>query len=302
MAVQGGTQAPSAIIEQARKAQLTKGRARFRVQLPKQRPQSGRRTSRRQQTAPQTSRRSSLMANQAQARLASQQTQQLLDRVGQAAPQSQPRIQRQQQAPVILDQATENATGQQELSQKIANLQELAATEQNVQARNQINAAIDQTSAQLREKTKRYAKQAFRRLVIYIVDMIAMALDLSSATITLIIDWSLYLFTFSWLNLEMIYGRHMAKGKSKFIGPISWAPLKVPVDPNAIILQSLIISADIALAIAAGAVMFVGAAVVYVVVEVAKDPLAVVTAGSASLNAPSGFDGIIQILLGISGN
>jgi len=238
-------------------------------------------------------------------RLEKERSQQIINQVGQPGSElnNRPGIRQiQQQAAPVVDQAVENATGQEELSQKIALLQQLANTEQNVQTRNELNTAADQASAQLREKTKQYAKQAFRRVMIYIVDLIAMALDLSSATITIIIDWSIYLFTFSWLNLEMFYGRHLAKGKSKFIGPISWAPLKVPVDPNAIVLQSLIIAADIALAVAAGTLIVFGMAIMFVVVEVTKDPVAMATAGAvALLGAPTGLSGIIQILQGLIG-
>lgn len=111
----------------------------------------------------------------------------------------------------------------------------------------------EQTQAQAlkqQAEVKARAKTSMRRGAIYVVDLLASALDLSSAGISFLIDIFFYAFSLGWLNLEMIYGKYFAKGKSRYISPISWDPIPMPVDKGAIILQGFIITADLALALA----------------------------------------------------
>ncbi|MBI4592323.1 hypothetical protein HY733_02660 [Candidatus Uhrbacteria bacterium] len=109
--------------------------------------------------------------------------------------------------------------------------------------------AQSQATDKLREEVKKKAKAAFRRGVIFVLDLLAAAFDLGSTGISFLVDVFIYFFTFGWLNLEMIYGKHFAKGKSRLVGPISWDPIPMPVDKEAIILQGIIVAADIAIAV-----------------------------------------------------
>ncbi|NQV90198.1 hypothetical protein HQ487_02215 [Candidatus Uhrbacteria bacterium] len=102
----------------------------------------------------------------------------------------------------------------------------------------------------LRKEVKKKAKAAFRRGMIAVLDLIAGAIDLSTTGITFIIDFFIYMFTLGWLNLEMFYGTYFSKKKSRFVSPISWDPIPMPVDKEAYILQSFIIAADLLLAVA----------------------------------------------------
>jgi hypothetical protein len=111
-------------------------------------------------------------------------------------------------------------------------------------------APTSKETQKLRKEIKKKAEAATRRGLIAGVDSIAAALDMSSVGISFLIDVGLYFFTLSWLNLEMIYGKHFAKGKSRFISPISWEPIPMPVDKDAIILQGFIVAVDLALGLA----------------------------------------------------
>lgn len=110
----------------------------------------------------------------------------------------------------------------------------------------------EQTRAQTlkQQEVKAYMKTSIRRGAIYVVNLLASAVDLSSAGISFLINIFFYAFSLGWLNLEMFYGKHFAKGKSRYISPISWDPIPMPVDKGAIILQGFIITADLALALA----------------------------------------------------
>jgi len=76
-----------------------------------------------------------------------------------------------------------------------------------------------------------------------------------------------------WRNIQMIYGTHFAKGKSRFIPPISWGPIPMPADKDAILLQIKIVMADLALGIALVVVMFGGFCVVHDFTKFMTSPL-----------------------------
>ena len=118
------------------------------------------------------------------------------------------------------------------------------------QAQQQQEQQVSEETRKEREKLKQTAKSAVKRGAIFVVDLLAGALDLSSFGISFIVDVFLYAFTLGWLNLEMIYGRYFAKGKSRFISPLSWDPIPMPVDKNALILSGFVVMADIAVVIA----------------------------------------------------
>ncbi len=114
-----------------------------------------------------------------------------------------------------------------------------------------------------RDEIKKQAKAAFRRGIVYLVDLLAAALDMGTGGLSFFVDIFMYLFTLGWLNLEMVYGRWLAKGQSKYISPISWAPFKIPVDQNAFMLQCAIVTADLALATAIAVITFGGVCFAY---------------------------------------
>jgi len=130
-------------------------------------------------------------------------------------------------------------------------------------------------SSKTQKALKKKAKAAFTRGAIYIVDLLAAALDASSTGISFVVDIFVYLFSLGWLNLEMIYGKHFAKGKSRYISPISWDPIPMPVDKDAVFLQSFVIAADIALAIAILIMTFGGFCFLHDYVKFVSSPLQV---------------------------
>ncbi|MBI4256734.1 hypothetical protein HY626_01600 [Candidatus Uhrbacteria bacterium] len=132
----------------------------------------------------------------------------------------------------------------------------IAQTAQQTQAKKSEQANAQ--TIQQRQEIKQTAKAAMKRGAIFVTDSIAAAFDLGSSGLSLIIDIFIYLFTLGWLNLEMIYGKYFAKGKSKFIGPISWDPIPMPLDKDAIILSGFVVAADIALCVVGVILAFTG--------------------------------------------
>jgi hypothetical protein len=156
-------------------------------------------------------------------------------------------------------------------------------------ARNQF-AQQDATQAQKQKETeetqefvKKEAKAAAKRGAIAVVDLIAAALDISSAGLSFLVDFFIYMFTLGWLNLEMIYGTHIAKKKSKYISPISWAPIPMPVDKDAIILQAFIITADILLLIAVVSLGFFAMCILHDITMVVSQTGTVIGSGGSNL-------------------
>lgn len=141
---------------------------------------------------------------------------------------------------------------QEELEQqRVSMLQQALMSEMNQsQDGDQENEKGNTAQDAVRKEVKKKAKAGAKRGFIFILDLIASAFDLSTAGISFIIDIFIYLFSLSWLNLEMIYGTHFTKGKSKFISPLSWDPIPMPIDPHAFWLQGIIVAADIALGVA----------------------------------------------------
>jgi len=108
------------------------------------------------------------------------------------------------------------------------------------------------------DQIKKDAKAGMRRGMVYLVDLLAGGLDMGTGGLSFFIDIFMYGFSLGWLNLEMFYGLHLAKGKSRYISPISWAPFKIPVDEKAYMLQIAILTADLALFTALSVITFGG--------------------------------------------
>jgi hypothetical protein len=103
----------------------------------------------------------------------------------------------------------------------------------------------DEESNEEQELTQAAMKKVIPRGAAFVANHIATALELSTAGTAFIITWLIRFMSLGWLNVEMIYGRWIAKGKSKAIPPLSWAPIPMPIDKDAKILQVIIIMADV---------------------------------------------------------
>jgi hypothetical protein len=161
-------------------------------------------------------------------------------------------------------------------------------------------ATEEKVNEKTREEFKKTAKAAVRRGAIFVVDLIAAALDLGSSGIAFLIDIFIYLFTLGWLDLEMVYGRWMRKGKDRFIAPISWAPIPMPLDKDAVILQVALVTANIALCVAMLFLFFGGICIVHdigLAASMTKDAL---LAASAASGGGTGFcmSGIMSSMTG----
>lgn len=99
--------------------------------------------------------------------------------------------------------------------------------------------------AETQELAKLAAQRMMPRATMFLANHVASALELSTAGTAFVVTWIARLITLGWLNVEMIYGRWIAKGKDKFIAPIAWDPIPMPIDKQATILQVIVILADI---------------------------------------------------------
>ncbi|MBI4714217.1 hypothetical protein HY771_03475 [Candidatus Uhrbacteria bacterium] len=100
-------------------------------------------------------------------------------------------------------------------------------------------------SGDSQELVKIAAQRVIPRAIAFAANHIAGALELSTGGTAFVVTWLVRLITLGWLNVEMFYGRWIAKGKSKVIAPIAWDPFPMPIDKDANILQALVIIADI---------------------------------------------------------
>ena len=166
-----------------------------------------------------------------------------------------------------------------------------------VQAQQQTHQAQRQQEEQQTQqegiKKKRVAKAVLRRGLMYILSAV------SAPTILVgIIVWS---FTLGWFNLEMIYGKYFSKGKSRFIDPISWDPIPMAIDKEAIILQGFIVAADLALGVALLVLTFGGFCFIHDYVKI-LDITQVMNIGAALARGENGglcLSGIIASTFGM---
>lgn len=128
--------------------------------------------------------------------------------------------------------------------QAMARRQALAGEQANITSKKSQQAAGSQSDL------KKKATAGFKRGVLYIVSLLAAAFDLGSSGVSFIIDIFVYTFTLGWLNLEMIYGGWIMKGKSRYVSPLSWDPIPMPIDKNAVLLSIVVIAADLAFGVA----------------------------------------------------
>lgn len=133
-----------------------------------------------------------------------------------------------------------------------------------------------------------------RRGAIYVISALSAPL--------LIVDIIIWLFTLGWLNLEMIYGTYFAKGKSRYIEPLSWDPIPMPIDKKAIILSGFIVAADLALGVAILIISFGGFCLVHDFVKVTGSITGAAQIGASLAQGGSGglcLGGIISSAFGL---
>lgn len=191
---------------------------------------------------------------------------------------------------------------QAQQAQRLAGIQAAVNAQTQQQAKNMQTEQDDKATEQQRKEIKRMAKSTLRRGSIYVIDLLASALDLSSSGISFIMDIFIYMLTLGWLNLEMFYGRHFAKGKSKFVSPISWDPIPMPVDKEAIILQGFIVTADIALGLAILVLSFGSFCIIHDYVKVMGSITEAALIGASLAQGASGglcLGGIISSTFGL---
>ncbi|TAL49837.1 hypothetical protein EPN81_04555 [Patescibacteria group bacterium] len=140
--------------------------------------------------------------------------------------------------------------------------QQIVTQQAEAQQQAQEQEATEETKKQ-HQKTEELAKSTMRRGTFYVINLLGSALDTATAGISLIFTVFFYIFSLGWLNLEMVYGKFFAKGKSRFISPLSWDPIPMPVDKDALILCGFIVVADIVLVLAILFFLSVGLCVVH---------------------------------------
>jgi hypothetical protein len=140
-----------------------------------------------------------------------------------------------------------DATSPNQLRAQMSRLKNRLSRAKSDEAKGEIEQVIEKQRMRLRKAVKRKVEAGAKRGIIWTVDAIAGLLDLGTSGISTLIDIFFYIFTFAWIDLEWIYGKHMRKGKDPLISPLSWDPIPMPVDENAVILEALVLSANIVL-------------------------------------------------------
>jgi len=102
-------------------------------------------------------------------------------------------------------------------------------------------------ATQTQEVAKGFVKSGRLRGIFFLTNGVSGPLEAGSGGIGLIATFIPRLISLGWLNIEMIYGTWIKKGKHPIIPAISWKPLKIPIDKKARFLQLIIIMTDILL-------------------------------------------------------
>ncbi|MCR4314359.1 MAG: hypothetical protein NUV84_03885 [Candidatus Uhrbacteria bacterium] len=149
-------------------------------------------------------------------------------------------------------------TLQAQQAQRLAGIQAGINAQTQQQAQSQKSQQGEEQTQQQREEVKKVAKAAMRRGLMFIINGLTSALSVGTYGIGFIITFPFQLFSLGILNLEMIYGKYFAKGKSRWVAPLSWDPIPMPIDKDALILSGFIVAMDIAFGVAILALSFGG--------------------------------------------
>lgn len=197
----------------------------------------------------------------------------------------------QQEETLQSDDSQEEETVQQtqaQQSQHLAGIQAGINAQTQQQAQNQKTKQPDEETQQQQEEVKKVAKAAMHRGLMFIINGLSSALAVGSAGIGFIITCLFQLFSLGILNLQMIYGKYFAKGKSRWIASLSWDPLPMPIDKDAIILSGFVVAADIALGVAFLVLFFGGFCIIH---DFAKVTSSVTEAGLIGASLAQGKSG-----------
>ncbi len=156
----------------------------------------------------------------------------------------------------------EAETGQDEpmqgqvLAQQAAMAERLQSMKQ--MARTKADQALESKEGQqakdkLQKEVRKTAKVAIRRGVEYVINFVCGSIDTGTVGVSLIVDIFIYAFTLVDLNIQMIWGYYIAKGKSLLFPALDWTPLKVPLP--VILLHAGLVLFDITLVLLIGTLL-----------------------------------------------
>lgn len=84
---------------------------------------------------------------------------------------------------------------------------------------------------QSRKAFKKTAEVAIQRGVRGVMQAVFTTIGAGTLGVGFIVTAVFQLIDLGWMNVEMVYGYYLAKGKSKFISPLDWTPLPIPLHP-----------------------------------------------------------------------
>ncbi|MEK7615117.1 MAG: hypothetical protein AAB431_01890 [Patescibacteria group bacterium] len=128
-------------------------------------------------------------------------------------------------------------------------MQEIASSQANrfkrgiamAKAFNQMQAATEKEAKPTQDETRKFVTQAIPK----IAGMLTMSLNLATCGLAFMFTFFIDFLILGWENLQMIYGRWIMKGKHKIVPPLSWDPIPMPFDGQALVLQMLLILKDL---------------------------------------------------------
>lgn len=132
------------------------------------------------------------------------------------------------------------------------------------------SAIQQETRASTKKAAKQVAQKTVTRGVRWILEGIMGAIDIGSAGVGIIVTILFQLIDLAWMNVEMVYGSYIAKGKSKFIMPLDWTPLPIPLP--AIWLHILVIFVDVLVVIVFTTMMIAQFLALFILVSVMLAP------------------------------
>ncbi len=106
---------------------------------------------------------------------------------------------------------------------------------------NQMKAATEEEAKPTQDATRKFVTQAIPK----IAGMITMSLNLATGGLAFLFTFFIDFMILGWENLQMIYGRWIMKGKHKIVPPLSWDPIPMPFDGQALVLQMVVILKDL---------------------------------------------------------
>jgi len=107
----------------------------------------------------------------------------------------------------------------------------------------QQNKESSTTKKELEDKVRKEVLATLRRAVEHLVNLILGSISIGTAGAGLIITAIPYIVTLTDLNLQMIWGSYISKGKSLLFPALTWSPIPVPL-PD-IFLHAILIGIDI---------------------------------------------------------